>query len=88
MAPPQVFFIGNNNRGQCFLPDGTITVPTAAPRDWLSDGTLVLKMAVGNALTLQLADDNLLFAVGNNEYGQLGRGHSNYNDPTTASRAP
>ena len=81
MALLQVFFIGNNNRGQCFLPDGIITVPTAAPRDWLPDGKHVLKMAVGYALTLLLADDNLLFAVGNNEYGQLGRGHSNYNDP-------
>ena len=81
MALPQVFFIGYNNRGQCFLPDRIITVPTAASRDWLPDGKHVLKMAVGNELTLLLADDNLLFAVGNNEYGLLGRGHSNNDDP-------
>jgi len=78
----QVFVIGNNRLGQCIFPAaGNIAVPAAAPRDWLSDGTLVLKMAVGNALTLLLADDNQLFALGNNEYGQLGRGHSNDGDP-------
>ena len=81
MALPQVFFIGNNSQRQCIFPDGIITVPTAAPRDWLSDGKHVLKMAVGNALTLLLADDNLLFAVGSNENGELGRGHSNDGDP-------
>jgi hypothetical protein len=81
MALPQVLFIGNNNRGQCFLPDGIITVPTAAPRDWLSDGTLVLKTVAGYEFTLLLADDNQLFAVGNNVYGQLGRGHTNNYDP-------
>ena len=83
MALPQVFFIGDNSLCQCILPaaGATITVPTAAPRDWLPDGKHVLKMAVGNALTLLLADDNLLFAVGSNENGQLGRGHSNNNDP-------
>ena len=47
MALPQVFFIGHNNPGQCFLPGTTIAVPTAAPRDWLSDGQRMLKTAVG-----------------------------------------
>ena len=83
MALPQVFFIGNNTRGQCFLPDAGdhIFVPAAAPRDWLPDGKHVLKTVAGYELTLLLADDNLLFAVGKNECGQLGRGHSNNNDP-------
>ena len=39
-------------------------MPAAAPRDWLSDGTLVLKTVVGYEFTLLLADDNQLFTVG------------------------
>ena len=82
MALPQVFFIGNNRLGQCILPNtGAITVPAAAPRDWLSDGTLVLKTVAGYELTLLLANDNQLFAVGSNVNGQLGRGHSNAGHP-------
>ena len=81
MADAQLLFIGDNDNGQCLLRDRDILTPTTAPRDWLSDGKHVLKMAVGNALTLLLADDNQLFAVGSNEYGQLGRGHRNTDDP-------
>ena len=83
MALPQVFFIGNNCHGQCILPaaGATITVPTAAPRDCLSDSKLVLKTVAGYEFTLLLADDNQLFAVGKNVDGQLGRGHSNDDDP-------
>ena len=85
----QIVFIGRNRRGQCLLSASeTIPVLAAAPLDWLPDGKHVLKMAVGNALTLLLADDNLLFAVGNNENGQLGRGHSNNNDPVNRVLRP
>ena len=82
MALPQVFFFGNNSHGQCILAAaGNIAVPAAAPRDWLSDGKHVLKTVAGFEFTLLLADDNLLFAVGKNLYGQLGRGHNNEDDP-------
>jgi hypothetical protein len=82
MALSQFFFIGNNSRGQCIFPAaGNIAVPTAAPRDWLSDGTLVLKTVAGCCFTLLLADDNQLFALGSNAHGQLGRGHNNDDDP-------
>ena len=82
----QVFVFGSNDRGQCILPHGgfSVAVPTAAQLDWLPDGKHVLKMAVGISLSLLLADDNQLFAVGGNEYGQLGRGHSNVDDPDNA----
>ena len=82
MALPQVYFIGYNRFGQCIFPTaGNIAVPAAAPRDWLSDGKLVLTVTAGYEFTLLLADDNQLFAVGSNESSQLGRGHSNDNDP-------
>jgi hypothetical protein len=68
MALPQVFSIGNNFIGQCIFPAaGNIAVPAAAPRDWLSDGTLVLKTVVGYEFTLLLADDNQLFTVGSSK---------------------
>ena len=75
----QLFFIGNNEKGQCLLPDAddAITVPTAAS----IDGKHVRQVAVGQSLSLLLTDDNLLFAVGKNEDGQLGRGHINADDP-------
>jgi alpha-tubulin suppressor-like RCC1 family protein len=75
----QLFFIGNNEKGQCLLPDAgaSIAVPTAAS----IPGKRILHTAVGNQLTLLLTDDNLLFAAGKNEYGQLGRGHSNADNP-------
>jgi hypothetical protein len=49
MALSHVFFIGDNHSGQCVLPDAgnTIAVPTVAPRDWLSDGTRMLKTVAG-----------------------------------------
>ena len=82
MALSKLSFIGSNSRGQCIFPAaGNITMPTAAPRDWLSDGKHVLKTVAGDEFTLLLADDNLLFAVGHNVFGQLGRGHSNGDDP-------
>ena len=82
MALSKLSFIGSNSRGQCIFPAaGNIAVPAAAPRDWLSDGTLVLMTVAGNKFTLLLAADNPLFAVGSNLYGRLGRGHSNGNDP-------
>ena len=77
----QVFVFGLNDCGQCLLPGTGIALPTAALLDWLPDGKRVLKVVVGGYFTLLLADDNLLFAVGNNQYGQLGRGHGNANDP-------
>jgi len=83
-AAKQVFFIGNNSHGQCIVSqpqrNTCIAVPAAAPRDWLSDGNHVLRTVVGYLLTLLLADDNQLFAVGNNAFGQLGRGHNSRYD--------
>jgi len=83
MPDAQLVFIGNNRLGACIFPDAgnIITVPKPAPRGWLSDGKHPLKTAAGYEFTLLLADDNLLFAVGNNLNGQLGRGHSNNDDP-------
>ena len=82
MALSKLSFIGSNSRGQCIFPAARdIAVPAAAPRDWLSDGELVLKTVAGSEFTLLLADDNQLFAVGKNDSGQLGRGHSNDGDP-------
>ena len=51
MALPRVFFIGQNDCGQCILPDtgGNITVPTAAQFEWLPDGKGVRQVAVGGA---------------------------------------
>ena len=77
----QVFVFGSNDRGQCLLPGMAIAVPTAALLDWLPDGKHVLKTVAGFKFTLLLTDDNQLFAVGGNENGQLGRGHSNGDDP-------
>ena len=75
---PQLVFIGSNTIGQCLRPGLTISTPKAARLD----GKHVLKTVVGFEFTLMLAaDDNQLFAVGSNEYGQLGRGHSNDGDP-------
>jgi alpha-tubulin suppressor-like RCC1 family protein len=89
MALPQVFFFGNNSHGQCIFPAaGNIAVPTAAPRDWLSDGTRMLKTVAGYEFTLLLADDNQLLAVGKNDFGQLGRGHSNAGDPDNSVPRP
>ena len=84
-----LFFIGNNTKGQCILPDAYIAVPTAAsidasiavPTADSIDGRHVLQVAVGDSLSLLLTDDNLLFAVGNNDTGQLGRGHNDDDDP-------
>jgi len=82
MALSKLSFIGSNSCGQCIFPAaGDIAVPAAAPRDWLSDGKHVLKTVAGYSFTLLLADDNQLFAVGSNAHGQLGRGHSNDDDP-------
>jgi alpha-tubulin suppressor-like RCC1 family protein len=84
MALSQLSFFGRNDLGQCLLADaGTaITVPTVAPLDWLPDGKRVLQVSIAYQLTLLLADDDSqLYAVGHNEYGQLGRGHSNNDDP-------
>jgi alpha-tubulin suppressor-like RCC1 family protein len=83
MTFSQVFVFGNNNCGHCLLPDtgSLILVPTAALLDWLPVGKRVLKVVVGGSFTLLLSDDNLLFAVGNNNCSQLGRGHSNGDDP-------
>ena len=79
----QLFFIGNNEKGQCLLPDAgdSIDVPTAAQLDWLPDGTRILHTAVGDFFTLLLTDDNQLYAVGRNATGQLGRGHRDDEDP-------
>jgi alpha-tubulin suppressor-like RCC1 family protein len=83
MALSQLSFIGTNVYGQCPLPAGSyfIRMPAAALLDWLPVGKRVLKVVVGFEFTLLLADDNLLFAVGYNAAGQLGRGHSNADDP-------
>jgi alpha-tubulin suppressor-like RCC1 family protein len=81
MALPQVSFIGTNSQGQCTLPPNAghiIPVPTVA----LFRGGMEVRVAVGTGFTLLLADDdNLLFVVGNNHCGQLGRGHSDNDDP-------
>ena len=62
-------------------------MPTAALLDWLPRGKRVLTVTAGYEFTLLLADDNLLFAVCGT--GQLGRGHSNADDPdVAASRTP
>jgi alpha-tubulin suppressor-like RCC1 family protein len=61
----KIFFGGSNHHGECIQPTDKH----------------VLKMAVGFNFTLLLADDNQLFAVGKNVDGQLGRGHSNEDDP-------
>ena len=81
--PMALSFIGSNWSGHCILPDAgvAIAVPTAAPVDWLPDGKCVLMVVVGGAFTQLLADDNLLYTVGNNAHGQLGRGHVGNSDP-------
>ena len=62
-------------------------MPTAALLDWLPGGKRVLTVTAGYEFTLLLADDNLLFAVCGT--GQLGRGHSNADDPRPRySRVP
>jgi alpha-tubulin suppressor-like RCC1 family protein len=82
---------GNTQHGQCFFPEaeGPITVPTAALLEWLPDGMSVPQVAAGENFTLLIADNNQLFAVGDNDEGQLGRGHMlNNDDPNTRDPRP
>ena len=75
MTQRQLIVAGRNDCGQCILPvAGTIDVPTFAPLDWLDDDGLVLRAAGGDGFTLLLDDKAHVHAVGNNYWGQLGRG--------------
>lgn len=80
MSDAQLVFIGSNKLAQCLLPNPKILTPTVAPLGMLPASSRVQQVAAGKLHTLFLAD-NQLFAVGNNKYGQLGRGHSNDDDP-------
>ena len=87
---PHLIVSGHNYSGECTLPEGAaetfIGVPTNAPLGWLAGGARVVQVALGYAYTLLLADDNRLYAVGDNDYGQLGRGTASEGDPD--SRVP
>ena len=73
---------GNNSYGKCLLP-GTadIAVPTNTSLSCLPDRNHVLQTAVGFVFTLLLDDHGIVYAVGNNSRGALGRGDNNDDDP-------
>ncbi len=75
-----VSFMGSNRGGQCVFPDGTTpSEPTAASSALLQEK--IIGIVAGALLTLCHTTDGGVLGVGTNVFGQLGRGHSNGDDP-------
>jgi alpha-tubulin suppressor-like RCC1 family protein len=80
MSDRLIIVAGDNRYGQCLLPGtGIIAEPTTALLDWLPKPRRVVRVVGGDGFTLLLDNGGHLYAVGSNNYGQLGRGHTNGN---------
>ncbi len=76
----EIYFVGMNDCGECLFRAGTDPRRLAAASSEMLP-TKPIGIVTGISLTLMLAKDGEVSAVGKNHHGQLGRGHSNDNDP-------